>query len=64
VGRQAAKYDSRPVGLFRKKGAKISVQNEVIDATNVAGEQGVLSDYEFIFAKEKLLGQSWNDPAP
>ena len=25
-------------------------------------KQGVLSDYEFAFAKEKLLGQSWNEP--
>jgi hypothetical protein len=26
-------------------------------------KKGVLSDYEFAFAKEKLLGQSWNDSA-
>jgi hypothetical protein len=126
------------MGLFRKRGARITVRSEVIDASNVAGfeglgeeimetlkahgiepgsmvvdtgdlpalnkeimeklgqagvwqqafgalgaqaeaehhdpvaqleklaelhRRGVLSDYEFAFAKEKLLGQSWNGPA-
>jgi hypothetical protein len=127
------------MGLFKKKGAKITVRSEIVDASNVAGmaglgeeimetlkahgiepgtsmvvdtsdlpglnkeimeklgqagvweqafgvtmgapahqdhdpvaqlerlaelhKKGVLSDYEFAFAKEKLLGQSWNDSA-
>ena len=56
------------MGLFRKKPkpgeASIEVHTQTINATAKLAElhkKGVLSDYEFAVAKQKLLGENWDN---